>query len=223
MMETLVSKSAVPSEVFVARLARALDRRRHETQLAPGAESPLPSALLAPLPFAEPAPLPCDGPAALPCAEPAPLSSAEPAALPNAEPALRLAIVSCMDARLDINRALRIDTGDAHILRNAGGRITPDVIRSLTLSVRLLKVREVGIVHHTGCGLEGVDNDALADRTGVVGMDFLPFRTVAESLAADVDAVRRSGLLPRHAVVWGARYDLATGELAVVCGPIVVE
>src|SRR5690606_27551999 len=56
LMETLVSKSAVPSEVFVARLARALDRRRHETQLAPGAESPLPSALLAPLPFAEPAP-----------------------------------------------------------------------------------------------------------------------------------------------------------------------
>src|SRR5690606_40410802 len=118
--------------------------------------------------------------------------------------ALRLAIVSCMDARLDINRALRIGNGDAHILRNAGGRITPDVIRSLTLSVRLLKVREVGIVHHTGCALEGVDNEALAHRTGVVGMDFLPLRTVAESLADEVDAVRRSGLLTRHDVMWGA-------------------
>lgn len=189
-----MSTSAVPSDVFVARLALALDRPQHEPELAP-----LARANIAPLPNSEPPSLPC------------------------AEPALRLAIVSCMDARLDINRALRIGNGDAHILRNAGGRITPDVIRSLTLSVRLLKVREVGIVHHTGCALEGVDNEALAHRTGVVGMDFLPFRTVADSLAADVDAVRTSGLLPRHAVVWGARYDLANGELVVVCGPIVVE
>lgn len=145
------------------------------------------------------------------------------APLPRAEPALRLVIISCMDSRLDLNRALGIATGDAHILRNAGGRITQDMIRSLTISIRLLNVREVGVVHHTGCALQGVDNDTLARRTGVAGMDFLPFRTLDDSLMADVDAVRKADILPPHGIVWGAEYRLPTGEVTLVHGPIVVD
>jgi carbonic anhydrase len=136
--------------------------------------------------------------------------------LPAADPRLGLAILTCMDARLDINSALQIYTGDAHILRNAGGRVTPDVLRSLHLSVGLMNVREIGIVHHTDCGLEGVDNDTLAGRTGVTGIDFLPFQSVYDSLVADVNAVVHAGILPAQGIVWGAVYQLRARRVSLL-------
>jgi carbonic anhydrase len=139
--------------------------------------------------------------------------------LPSSSPSLRLAIVTCMDARLDIGRHLGITTGDAHILRNAGGRVTPDVIRSLHLSVKLMNVCEIGIVHHTGCGLANTDNDTLARRTGVHSMDFLPIK-IPDSLSTDVTEVLQAGVLPTGGIVWGAVYRLDSGQISVTCGPL---
>jgi carbonic anhydrase len=136
--------------------------------------------------------------------------------VPAAIPALGLAILTCMDTRLDPNRALGLNLGDAHILRNAGGRVTEDVVRSLHFSVSMMKVTEIGIVHHTGCGLHGMDNDTLADRSGLAGIDFLPFRSVDDGLMADIEAIRLRKILPAHGLVWGAVYDLGTGQIDVL-------
>jgi carbonic anhydrase len=145
-----------------------------------------------------------------------------PDSLPGSDPALGLAILTCMDARVDLASRLGISPGDAHILRNAGGRVTPDVIRSLLLSVRLMNVREVGILHHTSCALEGMDNDLLARRIGIRSMDFLPFASLQDSVRADVIRVVSEGILPAGSIVWGAVYDLATGQIQVTHGPMTV-
>ena len=135
------------------------------------------------------------------------------------QPALRLAVLTCMDARIDPLAALGIGVGDAHVLRNAGGRVTDDVVRSLALSTHSLGVAEVGIVQHTGCGLEGVGNDTLARETGLVGVDFLPFDQVDDSVAADVDRLLAAGALPPGTAVWGGVYDLADGRIRLVREP----
>jgi carbonic anhydrase len=142
--------------------------------------------------------------------------------LPKGDPLLSLAVLTCMDARLDLSGRLGISVGDAHILRNAGGRVTSDVIRSLHISVKLMNVREIGIVHHTNCGLGGTDNDTLAQRTGIDSIDFLPFRSFDESLSSDVSAILRAGILPAGGVVWGAVYSLGTERVRVVHGPVAV-
>jgi carbonic anhydrase len=142
--------------------------------------------------------------------------------LPSSDPALGLAIVTCMDARLDLGSRLGISIGDAHILRNAGGRVTPDVIRSLHLSAKLMNVREIGILHHTNCGLGGTDNDTLARRTGVDSIDFLPFQRPQDSARADVTAVLLAGILPVGGIVWGAVYRLDIDQIGLICGPVAV-
>src|SRR5579875_849615 len=76
------------------------------------------------------------------------------------QPGKRLAIVACMDARIDVYRAFGLDVGDAHVLRNAGGIPTDDVLRSLAISQRALGTREVAVVHHTKCGMGGFDDAA---------------------------------------------------------------
>src|SRR3954462_6024769 len=75
-------------------------------------------------------------------------------------PKLRLAIVACMDSRLDLFGALGLEIGDAHLIRNAGGLVTPDVLRSLALSQRALGTREIVVLHHTECGMAGFDDAA---------------------------------------------------------------
>jgi carbonic anhydrase len=140
----------------------------------------------------------------------------------RSNPALSLAIVTCMDTRLDPANQLGISIGDAHIIRNAGGRVTPDAIRSLLLSVNLMNVREVGVLHHTNCGLAGTDNDTLARRTGVEGIDFLPFQSIHDGVNVDVAAVLQAGILPIGGILWGAVYKLSTDQISVVCGPIAV-
>ena len=82
----------------------------------------------------------------------------------TAAPVRGLVIVTCMDARLDVLRALGLEMGDAHIIRNAGGLATDDVIRSLIVSQQLLGTHEIVVIGHTGCGLIGADEDALRDR-----------------------------------------------------------
>ena len=135
------------------------------------------------------------------------------------EPARHLVILTCMDARLDLFRALGLEAGHAHILRNAGGRVTADAIRSLVVSAHLLGTREVGVIHHTNCGLEGCTDEDVAAKTGVKEMEFLAFADVEESVRQDVDVIRRCDHLPAGFVAWGAVYDVDTGALRVVAEP----
>ena len=87
----------------------------------------------------------------------------EPRELPP-EPSRKLAIVTCMDARVDVHDMLGIGEGEAHVLRNAGGVVTADTVRSLTLSQRLLGTESIMLIHHTNCGMEGLDEDGLRDQ-----------------------------------------------------------
>jgi carbonic anhydrase len=135
------------------------------------------------------------------------------------EPARHLVILTCMDARLDLFRSLGLALGDSHILRNAGGRATDDAIRSLVVSSHLLGTREIGIIHHTNCGLEGITDDEVATRTGVANIDYLAFANIEQSVRDDVDTVRGCGFLPEGTTVWGAVYDVDDGELRVVSAP----
>src|SRR3954468_19113334 len=82
----------------------------------------------------------------------------------SASPARHVTIVACMDARLDMFSLLGLSIGDAHIIRNAGGVITPDVIRSLSISQRLLGTREIILIHHTGCGLLDITDEEFRER-----------------------------------------------------------
>src|SRR3954471_20321538 len=117
------------------------------------------------------------------------------------QPARHLVVLTCMDARLDLFRALGLEVGDAHILRNAGGRASEDAIRSLVVSTHLLGTREIGVIHHTNCGLEGITNDEVAERTGVDALDFMGFDDVAQSAVEDVETLRACGYLPEGTVV----------------------
>src|SRR4051795_6103722 len=94
------------------------------------------------------------------------------------QPSRHLVILTCMDARLDLFRSLGLEVGDAHILRNAGGRASDDAIRSLVVSTHLLGTREILVIHHTNCGLEGITDEEIAQRTGVDGIDYLAFDDV---------------------------------------------
>src|SRR6478672_912863 len=92
-------------------------------------------------------------------------------------PKLRLAIVTCMDSRLDLFGALGLEIGDAHLIRNAGGIPTPDVLRSLALSQRALGTREVTIIHHTECGMDGLDDEAFRAELAAEGGEVPPWDT----------------------------------------------
>lgn len=134
------------------------------------------------------------------------------------QPQRQLVVLACMDARLDLFRAMGLVVGDAHILRNAGGRAA-DALRSLVVSSHLLGTREIGVVHHTNCGLEGVTDVQVAERTGVRDMDFLAFPEVDASVVEDVDLLLSAGVLPDDMTIWGAVYDVDTGGLRVVAEP----
>jgi carbonic anhydrase len=140
----------------------------------------------------------------------------------TAAPVRHIVVLACMDARLDLFRLLGLEIGDAHILRNAGGRVTDDMIRSLLLSSHALGTREVVVIHHTGCGLHGQSNDELRSRVhdgsgGDAGhIDFLPFEDVQASVRFDVERIRACTLLPPDMAAWGAVYDVSDGSLTRV-------
>jgi carbonic anhydrase len=135
----------------------------------------------------------------------------------TAAPLSGLAVLACMDARLDVEEALGLRTGDAHIIRNAGGLATDDAIRSLIVSQHLLGTDEVVVIQHTGCGLLGVDEDALrarlATQTGRrLDIDFGSFTDLEASVQRTVDRLRTHAWL-RRGPVHGCIFDVATGRL----------
>jgi carbonic anhydrase len=134
-------------------------------------------------------------------------------------PGRRFAILTCMDARLDPAKALGLAEGDAHVIRNAGGRASADALRSLAISQQLLGTREVVVIHHTDCGMQTFTNDELRARlraelgADAAGIDFLPFGDLEGSVREDVAAIRASPLVPRDVAVTGFVYDVRTGRL----------
>ena len=123
----------------------------------------------------------------------------------TAAPLSGLAILACMDARLDVAETLGLRTGDAHIIRNAGGLVTDDVIRSLIVSQQLLGTSEIIVIQHTGCGLHDVDEAALREQVAAsagvtaedVGLEFGGFGDLAESVRTQVAILREHQLLRR--------------------------
>ena len=138
-----------------------------------------------------------------------------------APPRLKLAIVICMDARLEPISLFGLEPGDAHIIRNSGGRVDKGALRSIALSQRMLGTREVLIVQHTGCALHGFDEEAFADQieldTGV-RPDWRAggFRDVDESVRGAIRHVRRTEFLPHRDNVRGAVVDLIGGGVREV-------
>jgi carbonic anhydrase len=137
------------------------------------------------------------------------------------EPSSHLAIVTCMDSRLDVFAALGLGDGEAHVLRNAGGVITDDVIRSLALSQRKLGTREVMLIHHDDCGLQKVSDDGFRDElreaTGVSpAFAIESFVDVEADVRQSILRVRRSDFLPYRESVRGFVYDVDTHALREV-------
>jgi carbonic anhydrase len=136
-------------------------------------------------------------------------------------PAKHVAIVTCMDSRIDNFRIFGLDSGEAHILRNAGGLVTDDVLRSLVLSQRLLKTREVILMHHTNCGLHGTDETALlaeiaADAGRTPPYDFGAFSDIDEAVRQAISRVREHPFLPHRDHVRGFVYEVESGHLREV-------
>jgi carbonic anhydrase len=139
----------------------------------------------------------------------------------DVRPALRLAIVTCMDSRLDVFAALGLRIGDAHVLRNAGGVITDDMIRSLAVSQHRLGTREVMLIHHTDCGMQSLtDQGFRADverATGVVpDFPIRSFDDVEASVRDSILRVRNALVLPHREVVRGFVYDVDSHQLREV-------
>jgi carbonic anhydrase len=155
-------------------------------------------------------------------------------------PARRFAVLTCMDARIDPAKALGLAEGDAHVVRNAGGRASDDAIRSLVISHKLLGTLEWFVIHHTGCGMElftdEVMRDLLArsldtatldaegwhDRGKGPGsrhgefIDWLTIRDQAESVETDVERIRSHPLVPPGIVIHGHIYQVETGRIVEV-------
>lgn len=135
-------------------------------------------------------------------------------------PALRLAIVACMDSRIDLFGLLGLHLGEAHVIRNAGGIVTDDVLRSLTLSQALLGTREVMVIQHTGCGLHGDELDLRArveQATGVAPAGPLhAFVDVEDSVRVQLGVLRSTSALPKCTSARGFVYDVTSGELREV-------
>ncbi|HSD84933.1 MAG TPA: carbonic anhydrase [Anaerolineae bacterium] len=155
-------------------------------------------------------------------------------------PARHFAILTCMDARLDPAKFAGLAEGDAHVIRNAGGRASDDAIRSLVISYKLLGTREWFVIHHTECGMLLFTNDIMGDllasslKTASVDangwhdsgqgpgsieghyINWLTFSDNAKSVAEDVTRIRHHPLVPGDIVLYGYIYDVKTGKLVEV-------
>lgn len=138
------------------------------------------------------------------------------------KPKTKVAIVTCMDSRLHVAPALGLALGDAHILRNAGGRVTDDMIRSLVISQQQMGTREIVVLHHTDCGAQTFNNEDFQEHlkcelgVDVSGQDFLPFQDVEESVREDIKLLRECPLIPDDVMISGAVYDVDTGRMIEV-------
>ena len=155
-------------------------------------------------------------------------------------PGRQFAILTCMDARLDPAKYAGLSEGDAHVIRNAGGRASDDAIRSLVISYKLLGTREWFVIHHTNCGMETFNDETMrgllaqslktssVDETGwhdsgegpgsTEGdyIDWLTIRNLTESVQSDVRRIRNHPLVPGDIPVYGYVYDVKTGRLVKV-------
>jgi carbonic anhydrase len=155
-------------------------------------------------------------------------------------PARRFAILTCMDARLDPAKYAGLAEGDAHVVRNAGGRASDDAIRSLVISYKLLGTQEWFVIHHTECGMESFDDGVMREllaaslETATLGsdgfhdvgagpgssegdyVDWLTISNREHSVADDVRRIRRHPLVPARIPIYGYMYDVRTGRLSEV-------
>src|SRR4051812_22985863 len=155
-------------------------------------------------------------------------------------PARRFAILTCMDARIDPAKLAGLREGDAHVIRNAGGRASDDAIRSLVISYKLLGTREWFVIHHTECGMKTFTDEIMRDllasslKTATVDasgwhdigpglgsleghyIDWLTIKDQAESVTADVQRIRNHPLVPNDIPIYGYIYDVKSGKLVEV-------
>ncbi|MFD4635298.1 beta-class carbonic anhydrase [Streptomyces sp. NPDC058284] len=135
----------------------------------------------------------------------------------DARPVLQVAVVACMDARLDLHRALGLELGDCHTIRNAGGVVTDDVIRSLAISQRALGTRSVVLIHHTNCGMETLTEEFRHDLEMEVGQRpswaVESFADVDQDVRQSMARVRTSPFLPHTHDVRGFVFDVTSGLL----------
>jgi carbonic anhydrase len=142
-------------------------------------------------------------------------------------PAKHVAVLACMDARLDVHKILGVEEGDAHVIRNAGGVATDDAIRSLTISQRLLGTTEIILIHHTDCGMVTFKDDDLKRQiekeTGIRPAFALEaFSDVDEDVRQSIARIKASPFIPRKDRIRGFVYDVRTGRLDEVGVPAAV-
>jgi carbonic anhydrase len=137
-------------------------------------------------------------------------------------PARKAVVLACMDARLDPARALGLEEGDAHVIRNAGGRASDDALRSLIISEQLLGTGTVVVIHHTDCGMLTFSNEDLRNKlqsefnTSADDIDFLPFKDLEQSVRDDIATIKASPFIPETITVSGFIYDVHSGKLLPV-------
>jgi carbonic anhydrase len=155
-------------------------------------------------------------------------------------PARRFAILTCMDARLDPARFAGLSEGDAHVIRNAGGRASDDAIRSLVISYKLLGTREWFVIHHSNCGMEFFTDSGMREllarsletaeltpdgfrdvgkgpgSTEAEFVDWLTIADTAQAVVDDVTRIRQHPLVPPGIPIYGYLYDVKTGSLAAI-------
>lgn len=138
-------------------------------------------------------------------------------------PKKKLAILTCMDSRIDVFDILGLDSGDAHVIRNAGGIVTDDALRSLILSMNLLGTEEILVMNHTDCGLMLMTEDEMKDRfqrqygtAAVSPSHFYAFRDLEQNVREQVQKLRTHPWLPKMVPVRGFIYDVRTGRLTEV-------
>jgi carbonic anhydrase len=133
-------------------------------------------------------------------------------------PAAHVAVVACMDARLNIYGMLGLGEGEAHVIRNAGGVVTEDQIRSLAISQRLLGTKEIVLIHHTDCGMLTFTDDAfkrsIQDETGIKPpWSAEAFPDLAEDVRQSIARIKASPFIPHKDAIAGFIFDVATGKL----------
>ena len=141
-----------------------------------------------------------------------------------APPARKLAVLACMDARLDVHKILGLEEGDAHVIRNAGGVATEDVIRSLLISQRLLGTEEIVLIHHTECGMLTFTDDEVKRQieadTGIRPAFALEaFSDLEADVRQTMARLRASPFIAGNSRIHGFVYDVRTGRLAEVSAP----
>ena len=134
------------------------------------------------------------------------------ASVADPRPGRRMAVVTCMDARIDVFAVLGLHLGEAHVIRNAGGRVTDDVLRSLALSSNVLGVQTVVVMQHTKCGLAGVTDEELREITGA-DLGFFPIDDHAAALREDIGLLAEKPYLAPLMVIAGFIYDVESGQM----------